>query len=138
MRVIDLVMKRGIPAKLRRRNLHGFRKIRLFGAQQRPPACGIIVAKPRGILATQRVNNRPDVALMRFQLAQRLFQINSIFGSKQAVFAMFFRTRSRSNVAHIDAVCVFVQKLHAVARGDVIHVTSGTFGIQEACFLNQL
>ena len=138
MRVIALVMKRCIPPKLRRWNLHGFCEVCLLGAQQRPPACGVIVAKPRGILATQRVNNRPDVALMRFQLAQRLFQINSIFGSKQAVFAVLFRARPCGNIAHINAVCVFIQKLHAVVGGDIIHITTGTFWIQKACFLNQL
>ena len=138
MRMLTLVVKCCIPAKLRRWNLYGFRKVCLFGAQKRPPACGVIVAKPRGILATQRVNNRPDVALMRFQLAQRLFQINSIFGSKQAVFAVLFRARPCGNIAHINAVCVFVQKLHAVAGGDIIHITTGTFWIQKACFLNQL
>ena len=31
-----------------------------------------------------------------------------------------------------------VHKLHAVAGGDIIHITSGTFWIQKACFLNQL
>ena len=51
---------------------------------------------------------------------------------------MLFRARSRSNVAHIDAVRVFVQKLHAVARGDIIHVTTGTFCVQKTGFLNQL
>ena len=136
--MIAFVMKRGIPVKLRRWNLHGFCEVCLLGAQKRPPACGVIVAKPRGILAMQRVNNRPDVALMRFQLAQRLFQINSIFGSKQAVFAVLFRARPCDNIAHIDAVCVFVQKLHAVARSDVIHVASGTFCVQKTGFLNQL
>ena len=138
MRVIDLVMKRGIPSKLRRWNLHGFRKIRLFGAQQRPPACGIIVAKPRGILAAQRVNNRPDAAIMCLNFLHRLFQINSVLGSKQAVFPVLFRARPCGNIAHINAVCVFIQKLHAVAGGDIIHITTGTFWIQKACFLNQL
>ena len=46
--------------------------------------------------------------------------------------------RCRSQAAHINAVCVFVHKLHAVARGDIIHITTGTFWIQKACFLNQL
>ena len=136
--MIAFVMKRRVPPKLQRRNLHGFRKIRLFGTQQRPPTCGVVIAKACSILPPKRVNNRPDVALMRFQLAQRLFQINSIFGSKQAVFAVLFRARPCGNIAHINAVCVFIQKLHAVAGGDIIHITAGTFWIQKACFLNQL
>ena len=138
MRMLTLVVKCCIPAKLRRWNLHGFRKIRLFGTQQRPPTCGVVIAKACSILPPKRVNNCPDVAFMRFQLAQRLFQINSIFGSKQAVFAVLFRARPCGNIAHINAVCVFIQKLHAVVGGDIIHITTGTVWIQKACFLNQL
>ena len=136
--MLTLVVKCCIPAKLRRWNLHSFREIRLLRAQQRPPACGVIVAKPRSILSAERVNDRPDVTLMRLKFLRRLFQINSVLGSKQAVFPVLFCARSRSNVAHINAVRVFVQKLHAVARSDVIHITSSAFWIQKACFLNQL
>jgi len=133
----SFIMKRSVPTKLRRWNLHGFCEVCLLGAQQRPPAFRIVIAKACSILPPKRVDNRPDIALMRFQLAQRLFQINSIFGSKQAVFAVLFCPRTCGNIVHINAVRVFVQKLHAVARSDVIHITSSAFWIQKACFLNQ-
>ena len=75
---------------------------------------------------------------MLFQLVHCFLQIDRVLGSKQAVFAVLFCARPCGNIAHINAVCVFIQKLHAVAGGDIIHITAGTFWIQKACFLNQL
>ena len=138
VRMIAFVMESCIPPKLQRRSLHGFCEICLLRAQKCPPACGIVVTETRSIIAPKGVNNRPDVALMRLKLLHRLFQINTVLGSKQTVSAVLFRTRPCGNIAHIDAVCVFVQKLHAVARSDVIHVASGTFCVQKTGFLNQL
>lgn len=51
---------------------------------------------------------------------------------------VLFCAWSSCDVAHINAVCVLVQKLHTVTSRNVIHVAPGTFFTEKAAFLNQL
>ena len=109
----------------------------LFGAED-----AVDLEKTLGELKAHEGNVWTIIYSLRREDAARLGYDNAaswrvLLRSKQAVFAVRFCARSRSNVAHINAVCVFVQKLHAVARSDVIHITSSAFWIQKACFLNQ-
>ena len=57
MRMLALVVKRCVPVKMFRRDLHGLGKVILMCQQRQAPAFRIVIAKPRGILAAQRMVN---------------------------------------------------------------------------------
>lgn len=42
------------------------------------------------------------------------------------------------SLAQINALCVLIQDFYTVARGDVFHITAGSFFAEKATFLNQL
>ena len=108
MRMLALVVKRCIPVKMFRRDLHGLGKVILMCQQRQTPAFRIVIAKPRGILAAQRVNDRSDVALMRFQFLYCFFQIDVRFCAEESVPLMLFRAWAGGNIAHINALRVLV------------------------------
>ena len=137
MRMLALIVKCRVPVKIFRWDLHGFCKVVLMSQQRQAPAFRIVIAKPRGILAAQGINDRPDVSLMRFQFLHGFFQIDVRFCAKESMPFVLFRAWAGGNIAHINALCVLIQDFYTVARGDVFHVTAGSFFAEKATFLNQ-
>ena len=101
MRVRIRIVVSCVPVQCRRWNMKRFRKLILLADEQLPPSRGIVITKPRGILAMQRVYDRPNVSVVRGQVVHRRSQVRIFFSSKQTVCAMLFRTGARSNVLEI-------------------------------------
>ena len=55
--MLALIVKRCVPVKMFRRDLHGLCKVILMCQQRQAPAFRIVIDKPRGILAAQRMVN---------------------------------------------------------------------------------
>ena len=83
------------------RHMKCFRKFVLLADEQLAPCCGIVVAKPLCVLAVQRVDDRPDVSVVRGQVVHRRSQIRIFLPTEQAVCAMLFCAGARCNVLEI-------------------------------------
>ena len=64
MRVVRLVMERGIPPKLLQRDLHCLRHLHRVRGEKAFPALRVIESQPRGIFPTKGDHWQPDCAGM--------------------------------------------------------------------------
>ena len=65
VRVRVRVVVSRVPMQRRRWNMKRFRKLILLADEQLAPCCGIAVAKSLRVLKMKRIDDRPDVAVVR-------------------------------------------------------------------------
>ena len=143
MRVMSLVMKGCIPMQVFRRDLHGFGDLSLLCKQEPLPRLGAVIAEAGGVLPAERIDYRPSIALVGFQLSQRRVQIHMECLPEETVVAVLFCAGTSSDVLHVhvsvmDHVRVAVERSGQERRGvsgcrfaGIILLLKEFFGIRE-------
>ena len=85
VRVLALIVKRGVPAEILRRNLHRRRDVVAVGADKVAPRRGAVIAQTGGVLPAQGNDVRPDVSGIGVEFLYGFFQIDAVLVPEQAV-----------------------------------------------------
>ena len=85
VRVMPLVVERGIPAEVLRRNVHRRGDLIAVCAEQVAPRFRVVTAEPRRVLARERDDVRPHVALVVFQFIHCRAQIGVVLVTEEPV-----------------------------------------------------
>ena len=128
VRVGFLVVVRGVPTKIFRRDVHRFCNIIAAGTEQIHPLRGTIIAEPFGILALQGKDQCPHIARMIVDLLADFRKVNAHTFVREQPAGAFALT----DIVHHAAA----QKLHAFARCDIFRVTAATSSV--LCFVTLL
>ena len=76
--MVTLIVEGRVPAKVLRRDLHGYGNIITVDAQKCSPRCGVVISQPFRVLPVEGDDVRPHVAGVVIQFIRNSGEVNGI------------------------------------------------------------